>query len=148
MAEIPDNTDPDALLDALESIKHLLDEESGTASPARTPPAAAPRGTTRKATAHSSPRPASPANTGSGKRSATPSAPASDDEEDLVPILDQVVRPGELTATERAALARALIGLQEVLNQRIEQTLRQASRQIADKLKQDLQRQIDALLRH
>lgn len=112
MADTPDNTDPDALLDALESIKHLLGEE-------KPPPAPRRRG--------------------------VPPAPPSTDE-DLLPILDEVVRPGELTASERAVLAKALLGLQGVLNQRIDQTLRQASRQIADKLKQDIQHQIDALL--
>ncbi len=111
MADTPDNTDPDALLDALESIKHLLGEEK---------PPPAPRG-----------------------RGAVP-APSTD--EDLLPILDEVVRPGELTTSERAVLAKALLGLQGVLNQRIDRTLRQASQQIADKLKQDIQHQIDALL--
>lgn len=123
MADKPDNPDPDALLDALESIKHLLDAEQAGGRPA----ARAPRPT------------ATPA--------AVPSPPhALPDDEDPLPVLDEIVRPGELTASERAALARALLALQDALNQRIDQTLRQAARQIADKLKQDLQRQIDALL--
>lgn len=126
----------DPLLEALESIKHLLDQTelgggSGAAQGARPQPQAQQP---VKAPAAARPRRAPPSASASG-------------ELDL-PVLDEVVVPGQTGQTgDTAALEKALRQIQDELSRGIDQTLQQASSQIASRLKQDLQRRIDAVIK-
>lgn len=128
----------DPLLEALESIKHLLDQtDLGS-----TTGAAAGQGTRPQPQART---PAKPAAAASTRRAPPP--PGASGELDL-PVLDEVVVPGQSGQTgDTAAVVQALRQIQEELSRGIDQTLQQASSQIASRLKQDLQRRIDAVIK-
>ena len=133
----------DPLLEALESIKHLLDQSElpgNGAGGSNAGPAAAKSGAA----------PAQPANKPAQRRGggapARP-APASSGELDL-PVLEEVVLPGQMGENaDPAALTKALRQLQDELGRSIDQTLQQAATQISARLKQELQQRIEAIIK-
>ncbi|MEJ2508430.1 MAG: hypothetical protein P8009_02940 [Gammaproteobacteria bacterium] len=138
------NAEQDPLLEALESIKHLLDQTdvSGGATEAKKTASAGGQGA--KAGAAAQKRPA--ASKAAPRR--TPPSPSASGELDL-PVLEEVVLPGQVGDTsDPAALARALRQLQTELSRSIDQTLQQAATQISARLKQELQQRIDAIVKN
>lgn len=126
----------DPLLEALESIRHLLDQsELGN-------------GTQTGAATDTQTKTAQPAAAKVAPPPRTPPDPVASGELDL-PVLDEVVMPGKGgERMDAVALRRALNQLQEDIARSIDLTLQQAAAQIADRLKQDLQRRINAIVKN
>jgi len=138
------NAEQDPLLEALESIKHLLDQTEVSAGATEAKGTAPPGG---QAARSGEAAPKRPAASGSTRRRAPPS-PGASGELDL-PVLEEVVLPGHTGDTsDPAALARALRQLQSELSRSIDQTLQQAATQISARLKQELQQRIDAIVKN
>lgn len=139
----------DPLLEALESIKHLLDQSElpgGGAGASKAGQAAAKSGASRAQPA-SKPAAKPAQRRGSGAPARPAPTPASSGELDL-PVLEEVVLPGQIGENaDPAALTKALRQLQDELSRSIDQTLQQAATQISARLKQELRQRIDAIIK-